>query len=314
MLFTDNGTCRKCGLCVPDYASDYADIVPFHARMQSLVVYNPRFYFKERLNNWRGMCPDIPNDCLTEIVCGVLRGAAPDQGSLPSSVDAGRIRRTLIYSVVNRLWGLSPETRRRLVYRERWLWIKRWICFNANTFGVEIRHRLDWLVRFNYFLPNSDLIHKLECMVRVLEMPFRELLYSVKRTALRRHNRVCRDIIILFCLYKLHPGLAVIYGTDYWTPPITAKSRANNVERIRVLLRAARERRPDFQWPDDSVTLDQVLQADGVEVNMAQMDYETARLFPVAMHNLHTTVILYRQQCRLEWGDEFEQGDSSSEA
>lgn len=298
-VFTDTGICMVCG-CVSDDISDRIEkkqVIDRGSSMGKLVSYDPRFYVKERLGNWKCDCPAIPNEhfkkIITEIVFEIGR---------TSGFSARDISRTLIYNVVNRLFGNSPwrargvaaQNRRYLVYRERWLSIKRWMCEQAIFSIPDAR---EWLDRYYRYEPNKALIDMLERMMRILESSFKRLLYSEKKDGLMRHNRPRRDVAILFLLYGLHPALSVIYGTDYWKPPVTKKSKEENTQRFKILLANARQHERMLHWPSDDVTLDMIEATTSVTIhNVDMMDVEIDQLFNMELYN---GIRFDREECML---------------
>ena len=179
----------------------------------------------------------------------------------------------MIYEAVNKLYGakkagpedwefmiiaLNQKNRKHLVYRERWHYIKYWLCEQQ---GLCIVDGDEWKRRANNTWPRYELIELLERMIKVLEVDFLDLLYAPVKdpTTHKRHNRPCRDIVVLFLMHGIHPVLSVIYGTDFWKPPKTEKSRQDNVARFKILLAKAREKAPFFRWPSMDLTLNDIL-------------------------------------------------------
>lgn len=310
-LFNEFGTCIRCGYTPAGDCRPIGDYIDFDIRERCRVYYNPRFYIKERINNWRCICPEIPSERLFEIILEIGHELGYQEGGRVS-----RITREIVYRVVNRLYGthhypeiVDPALRRAeeekqrgkrkyLVFRERWLWIKRWLCANNEFFHFEGAE--EWITRFDQNKPNAELIYMLEKMAQVLEKCFSELLYSPNRRGVRRHNRVCRDIIILSFLHAIHPGLFVIYGTDYWKPPITKKSLNENVERLRILLREVREHHPTMKWPKIDFDMETILNTDAVVFDPEEIPDDVIILFPARFQLQTEKMILYREQFRLE--------------
>ena len=300
-LFTDEGTCTNCGICEygnNSYGEEYVDNFRW---MANIVLYNPRFYVKERINNWWGICPRIPNEYLHEIIKGCFASLSTENGA---SYHTKHFTRSLIYSVVNQLYGNkqsrsieeNKRCRRFLVFRERWIWIKQFIFTNFGSL-LNIVGADEWLDRFYTYAPTRDLVFKLEKMIACLEKEFKTLLYAEKRNnnCLKRHNRPCRDVTILFLLYGIHPGLNALYGTDYWKPPITQKSKLENTQRFKILLKLAREQNPLNSWPSNETTLDEILAVDNVQMDFENMTDELYSVFPLFCNN-----IIRRKDCCLE--------------
>lgn len=299
VLFTPGGTCTACGTVDSEFVPllDTSIISYNHTMLADAVRYDPRFYIKERLNNWRGVCPATPNENMREIILGVI-----GEIGRPSGFSARSISRSLIYDVINKLYGSSAlrtmdewrGSRKCLVYRERWLSIKRWMCQNHQVF--QIHDAEEWLDRFDRYAPCDTLIDRLERMMRVLEQSFKELLYSERKDGIKRHNRPRRDVSILFLLYGLHPALVAIYGTDYWKPPTTKKSRDENTLRFRVLLESARRRDPLNHWPSDTVTLETIMALESAEYISSECSDDIIELFPCEFED---RMVIHRKDCAL---------------
>lgn len=280
-LFTYDGTCMQCGIVDDDnlILSARDTICYTQTMLVCAVRYDPRFYIKERLNNWRCICPVIPNEHFRTIIFEITR----EIGSL-RGFPARSISRSLIYHVINRLYGSSRvdeqgnSLRSCLVYRERWLYIKRWMCLQHDVF--EIPDADEWLLRYAMTEPTPALISKIEWMMQILEVSFKDILYAEKREGIKRHNRPRRDVAILFLLFGLHPGLIAVYGTDYWKPPATKKSQDENTTRFKILLQSARERYPMCRWPKDDVTLDTIMSVRCVEYDPTRLPEDVVDLFP----------------------------------
>lgn len=298
-LFTSGGTCTQCGIQPEGFPMEYVDDRPGKSSFiqpaqrysvldrlfSNVVVYDPVFYLKEGLNNWRCVCPIIPNEHLKLIIQEILHSIGSVRG-----FSARCLTRTVIYNAVNRLFGSSPwkgnnhersqhekSNRKFLVYRERWLYIKKWMC-EQSVFAIVDAD--EWLARYKTTEPNIFLIEKLESMMKVIQRSFKEVLYADKRDGLKRHNRPRRDVCILFLLYGLHPAFLAIYGTDFWKPPTTRKSRDDNTERFKVLLNVARRMDPLNYWPSSDLTLDDIEQTDNVSLCIDEQPIELAFLFP----------------------------------
>ncbi len=312
-LFTHDGICTACGM-VPESAMPvYCDATYTQSSfvttcypqftlpdrvLANVVSYDPRFYIKERLNNWRCVCPIIPNEHFKLIIMEILHEIGYSRG-----FSARLITRTVIYNVINRLFGSSPwkskarikEDRRFLVYRERWMYIKRWMCESTELF--QITDAAEWTDRYYTYEPTDLLIQRLEQMLKVLEFSFRELLYAEKKDGLKRHNRPRRDVAVLYLLYGLHPGLCVIYGTDYWKPPTTPKSQQENTQRFRILVESARERDPMNYWPDmNEVDLELITNLQEVDVDFDSLPMDVYNLFPC---HVFRNGLISRRDCEL---------------
>lgn len=271
-MAVDGTVCQSCGL-VSD-RQRIADNPPIHSGLRSLVVYKPRFYIKERINNWRGICPHIQRQEL----CSILSELSKKQ---PRHISD--ITRSVIYDAVNKLWGNSPENRKKLVNRERWVWIKKFIAERPNIFGLEGSQ--EYLDRFNQTYPSEQLIFRLEKLISVLEEFFPDQLYSKKRNGIKRHNRPSRDIVILYLLYGIHPALSTLYKIDYWQPLTTKKALEDNDKRVRILLENARNGYPRLKWPNEEITLEQILEFPPVTISMLDLDYDTFVCFPYYYQN-----------------------------
>lgn len=298
-LFTFDGVCTQCGTVSDDNACriDENELPHRPSPVSRLVTYDPRFYVKERLCNWKCDCPVIPNEHFKAIIQEIVHEIGRVRG-----FGAGAISRTLIYNVVNRLFGSSPlrspnttaNNRRFLVYRERWLMIKKWMCEQSI---FEIPDAQEWLKRYHAYEPTKELIFMIERLMKVLESSFKIALFSKKKEGLLRPNRPRRDVAILFLLYGLHPALSVIYGTDYWKPPTTKKSRDENSQRFKILLAHARRQEPMLYWPADDVTLDHILTLNTVQIgNVDEIPAEIECLFP---STLQSGMIFNRDDCCL---------------
>jgi len=298
-LYTRDGTCLICG-CVSMDVTDRIEerqVISHTRSITRIESYDPRYYVKERLGNWKCDCPAIPNEhfklIIREIVSEIGRGRG---------FNARDLSRTLIYNVVNRLFGSSPwrtaqqtaQNRRFLVYRERWLTIKRWMC-EQQIFDIEDGD--EWLNRYYRYEPNNELIQMLERMMQILELSFKQLLYAEKKDGLLRHNRPRRDVSILFLLYGLHPALSVIYGTDYWKPPATTDSQEENTQRFKILLSSARRREPMLRWPSDDLTLNDIRNTTVVKLGkIDDIPSQIEWLFPVTITD---GMVFRREECEL---------------
>lgn len=296
-LFTSQGTCTQCGIQPEGFPMDYVDTRPgkstfvqpsqgsnsYRRYFRHVVIYDPVFYLKEGLNNWRCVCPIIPNEHLKLIIQEILHSINAVRG-----FSARMLTRTVIYNAVNRLFGSSPwkvhnrqdhekNNRRSLVYRERWLYIKKWMCEQS---VFEIPDAQQWLERYHATEPNQFLIDKLESMMKIVQQAFK----SKGNTQMKRQNRPRRDICILFLLYGIHPGLIAIYGTDFWKPPTTEKSRKHNTNGFKSLLEIARQMDPLNYWPSSDLTLEQIEQTDNIAVSIDELPIEVAFLFPCQLN------------------------------
>lgn len=267
-LFLADGTCRECGTVNDGGFNPGNDYVTRLDRYMAHTKYNAIFYCKERLNNFAFKCPPIKPKHLYRITSTIITLT-----SAPLAFNVRELTRSLIYSAVNKLYGAkkpgpddweflviatNQKNRKHLVYRERWHYIKYWMCEQP---GLCIVDGDKWYQRANLTLPRTELIEHLERMIKVLEVDFLDLLYAPIKdpSTHRRHNRPCRDIVVLFLMHGIHPVLTVIYGTNFWKPPKTEKSRQENVARFRILLAKAREKAPYFRWPSMELTLDEIL-------------------------------------------------------
>lgn len=279
------------------------------------VVYNSGFYFMERANCWRGKSPRIPPESLREILTAIHHHHECQR--IHWSVMT--ITRELIYEVVNKLYGqkkiysslaeaqaevvvdideddsneldkltklnnnileLNKLNRKKLVYRERWIAIKYIMCCAENRHIFSVAYSQLFIRRFEQSYPTDELINLLNLMIRILDRPFKDVLYASKRDGLKRHNRPSRDLVVIFLLYGIHPALYVIYGTDYWNPPITRKSLLDNQNRLKLLLQQARESHSLLPWPDESTSIYSILALNEYVVNMDELTQEIRLCFP----------------------------------
>lgn len=291
-LFTDDGTCRACGT-VNDIGfltgSDY--VSRFH-RYMAHSGYNAIFYCKERLNNFAFKCPAIKPKHLFAISVAIV-----ERTSGPIGFNVRELTRSLIYAAVNHLYGakkpgpgddergvqfINRRNRKHLVYRERWHFIKRWMCAQP---GLCIEDGDKWMWRAEKTLPRRELIDLLERMIKVLEIDFLDILYAIQRepNTHRRHNRPCRDIVVLFLMHGIHPVLTVLYGTDFWKPPKTEKSKRDNVARFKILLARARERAPYFRWPSMDLELEDILSTRSAEYDPSEFKEGEESVMPYWM-------------------------------
>ncbi len=285
-LFTSDNVCINCGIVqLKDYRSN-GNLSHMERLFTNLVIYDPVFYLKEGLNNWRCKCPLIPNEHFKLIIQEILHSIEK-----PRNFSARDITRTVIYNAVNRLFGSAPwygdpktrkeneqKNRKHLVYRERWLFIKKWIC-EQSVFGIVDAH--EWLERYRISEPNEFLIEKLEQMMKVIQHAFK----CHNQSSSTKQNRPRRDVCILFLLYGLHPGLSVIYGTDFWKPPATEKSRLSNTQRFKVLLEIAKQLDPLNYWPPSDISLSTIESLEEVNVSLDEMPLELSFIFPVVPEN-----------------------------
>lgn len=291
-LFTNEHTCTACGIQSEDthifvhYRKDHNStsfVAPqpifssVDRVLTNIVSYDPVFYLKEGLNNWRCICPNIPNEHFKLIIQEILHSVGRTRG-----FSAECLTRTLIYNAVNRLFGAAPwkpekeriryeqENRKFLVYRERWLYIKKWMCEQS---VFDIPDAGEWLERYRGSEPNEFLIERIESMMKVIHKAFKSL-------GPKKGNMPRRDVCILFLLYGLHPGFIALYGTDFWKPPTTEKSRRSNSQRFKRLLSIAKEMDPLNYWPDDSITLDEIEAIQEVQIEFDTLPLEISFMLP----------------------------------
>jgi len=308
--------CISCGHCTNE--SFIADAVTPDCYFTPIVVYNSNFYFKERINNWRKLSPVIPMVELEQIYTCIK--SKHDRAGVQWSVKT--ISRNLIYEVVNDLYGhkslpwkntendeqreenklveiSNKSNRRKLVYRERWIWIKYFMCEkqNKDMFRVLFGHL--FVTRFDRNYPTDELIALLEIMIQILDKPFKDTLFSSKRLGLRRHNRPSRDVVIIYLLYGIHPALTVIYGTDYWQPPKTTKSLYDNETRFKLLLEQVKEGNPQLPWPPVDINISTILSLTELTFNFDSVPNEIKNCFPYYYHQLKGDKLLRRIDCVL---------------
>lgn len=299
VLFTHLGTCRVCGLESQEsiwlaapapkdckIMLDYdVGLSSNHRALVTLNVYNPGFYLKEGLNNWRCICPIIPNEHFKIIITEILNSIGKYK-----KFDIAEISRTVVYNAVSRVFGASPWTtidrhgkekknRRFLVYHERWLFIKKWFCEQSSYF--EIENSQEWLRRYHLTEPNEFLIEKLEYMMKIIHQSYVDLKLKGKQ------NRPRRDVCILFLLHGIHPALTVFYGTDFWKPPTTMQSRLKNEFLFKTLLVRAKEIDPSCPWPSDSLSIDEIENFTETIIDFNEITLELSFILPFLPDDPH---------------------------
>ena len=290
-------TCTRCGHIDDSIEDNNPTYLALHD-LGRVVIYNPRFYFKERLNNWVCICPKIPFDHLSDIFEVVFK-------RLGRSFSINCITRELIYSIINELYGRGSEghlTRRYLVYRERWLYIKREIALLSIDRDYDIFRIPDaghFLVNLETYRPTFALLDRLEHYFVCL-LP---LLKEARRNGKRR-NRPSIDVIILFLLYGFHPSLVVFYGwwasanetniCRYWRLPKSQHSLDKNEERVQAIFKEAKERFPFYLWPTTTTKIIQSIvgvRSEGLEAS------PFSALLPNAVFEQERPEVYYRDLC-----------------
>lgn len=152
----------------------------------------------------------------------------------------------------------------------------------------EIVDAQEWLERYRVTEPNEWLIEKIESMMKVIHQAF-------KQHGTKDGNMPRRDVCVLYLLYGLHPGLVALYGTDFWKPPTTEKSRKANSDRFRRLLTMAQEMDPLNYWPSTELTLDEIEATDNVVIDFDTLPLEISFIFPCVLEK----DIITREEYRL---------------
>lgn len=299
--FTVDDTCMACGNCSLDPSID--GVPTFFDTMRVDGLYNPVFYFMERIGNWTAKCPPIP---ATEFQL-IIRKLCKKIGDY-KYFSHRAITRERIYRVVNKLYGQSKEDRHKLVFRERWVAIKYWMCqqpfFHIPDADV-------FLQRFNNFRPNQRCIETLRQMLIHLEEQFvplpRKTTAGKKRDrpweepkkpkSDHRHNRICRDIAVLMLLAGIYPPLVVIFGRDYWRPPRTTKSRKENESRFQELLAVASRLHPDLLWPPTTLTLAEVMSWNYAQIFPERLELAQLDCLPNSLQSAIGPFSISRKHC-----------------
>lgn len=298
----DDDTCMSCGHCSRDPA--IAGVPGFFDLLRIDGIYNPIFYFMERVGNWTAKCPPIP----AEEFQLILRKLCKQIGDF-KYFSHRAITRELIYAVVNKLYGRRKEDRKKLVFRERWVAIKLWMCQQE---FFQIPDAAVFLQRFRTFRPSQRCLETLRQMLIHLEKRFvaqkrktREPPSDVdpepkgkkKPKSEHRHNRICRDIAVLMLLAGIYPPLVVIFGTDYWRPPRTTKSRKENEQRFHELLAIASAEHPNLPWPPLSLSLSTVLSWDRAEIRLDKTTLLQFDCLPLTLQSAIGDFSISRQLC-----------------
>lgn len=257
--FLDDGTCTNCGLCSDQL--QFGDAIDFRsAGMATCSVYSPCSYSREKFNNFRCNGPEIQRENIIDITLSVW-SALYEEGGFNSN----KITRKVIYKSINNLY---KNEKKNLVLRERWLYIKLFMCSNFDIFLIKDKTGFNnWYYKFR---PTEYLVNRLVLQISMLEKYFDARPYGIK-------NRPSRDVLAIYLLEAYHPVLLILYGW-YWKIPNTYKNK-NNYNLLNDIFKKAKKEFAFCKWPSIPLkTIDQLQSIN--ESILDSYDTETADLFP----------------------------------
>lgn len=274
----DDSTCTECGF-VDGNGSWIQPEYDFHTyALSSANVYIPRFYTRERYNNFSMVCPDIDGDILQDILLMVWYRIT---GGRRRPIHSSEITRDTIYKSINQLY--SKTQKRNLNLRERWLYIKNLMVANFDVFNIEDGRK--WNCWFYSIKPTKDLIDRLVLQSSCLEYYYDEARPSGKK------NRPNRDVIAIYLMYGYHPVLVIMYGW-YWNIPATYNNHNPKYQRLNEIFTRAAVENVFMKWPSTPLpTIGELLSLDECVLE-DELDYNTSILFPEEFLEKHQGTIV----------------------
>lgn len=262
--FLDNGTCTNCGYVDGNGSYIQMEFDIHTARLHTRNVYIPKFYTREKYNNFRMVCPNIDSDILQDILFEIWNSTT---GGRRRKIHSTEITRDVIYKSINRLYAGCEK--RYLNLRERWLTIKSIMISNFDVFWIEDTTRFNcWYYSIR---PTEELINRLVQQSDLIDM--------TDDDESDGRNRPNRDVIAIYLLLGFHPVLCLMY-LWYWNIPRTYRYRKNNFLRLERLFKISSKRHKFMKWPP--IPLPSIEEIESLEDFPLEdeMDYNTSLLFP----------------------------------